>query len=145
MLRANRPEGEAVEVKAKNGQRADGSAECGLEKEALTFQHLVHHPGRAGGAFARTWAGSNTVEFVHDILDQRLLNVRRIVVRKLRHAFRRGQNDRLRGKCRIRNLACGSHDFGAVTSLKAGKAPGSHAVHAGLEYESSGNDILGWV
>src|SRR6266508_3198046 len=59
------------------------------------LQHLIHHPRCPGGAFAGARAGANTIQRIHNCLDQRLLNVRRVIVCELGSAFGIGQDHRL--------------------------------------------------
>src|SRR4051794_11084431 len=112
---------------------------------AVALEHLVHDPrgaGRGGpGAGAQALAG----ERVDDGLDQRLLDVRRVRDLERLGLVAADQLHRLVLEGGEGDAAAAADDLDAIVAIAGGEAPGAGTVHARLEAEVPGDDVLGLV
>src|SRR5450631_2399897 len=74
-------------------------------------EHLVHHPRGARGGFARAGAMALAIEFIDDALDQRLVDMRRVVNCDLVSLCSTRQANRHRRVSREADAAVRADDF----------------------------------
>src|SRR5689334_11456905 len=108
-------------------------------------QYLIRHAAGAGGSLTRARTVPLAIEFVHDALDQRLLDVGRGRNVDVLHPLRSRQVKQFPGKRRKLDFAFGPDDFSVIEFLEVGEKPLPYARYTRLELKTGGYAVFGRV
>src|ERR1700693_74235 len=110
----------------------DASRTLAWDRAKLS-EYLIHHPSGPSRGLSGAGAPADTVLLVDDGLDQRLMNVRRILHRKCFHRVASEQADGHRRAGGKLDPALRAHDLVHLLVGIGGVTPDAAAENAGLE------------